>query len=330
MHFRLTDWPPGLLRQATLRDNIVQLAHQLHDLGHTVAYDPTDATTGRCALLPPPAWNIIFEAFDPSAATSLIEGCRRGAQVVLIVTERPTPDAGTWNGVAKLTDRWAQYERVAPHVAAQWCWAQGSAAVLKRWNPNTIDTDLGYSPSREAATRKSLLEAGYPDDFEPPHALGFSGGLTRRRADLFRQLKDILGHEVVTPSRGEPDVRASLEADYGDVHRRTALLMQCKVILAPAAADDAPTPFSTARVFTGLHMFRPVVAEPSGPTVYGQAVKMAAARGAESFAEAIARVLADWRGHQARQFQAFKTLLSPEKTLGLAIQQTLINRRQAA
>lgn len=344
LHFHICLWQHGRLGIATMQDNIDALRFQCADLGITTTVDYIEGQPGYRQIFGPNnpnVFNIFVECFNRELAHSAVEASKR-FNIILICTERPSP--GGWNAAGQDPDiarRWAWYKHVAPHIKGQWCFVPGASAVLKRWNANSVDLDLGWSRIRESRVDEVL--ATIPDYDDPPHAFGFYGGLTDDRRDLFEGFAK-LGTPVLTRSTGRTtapgkiDKEDALKNDYGDLKERNYLAAKCKVILHPSAFRFDPKTdtgkqwgiFSTSRGITALDLRRPLVAEPTRPTIWQDIVEFSPRPGLQSFHETAMKVLADWKGHRDRQRTRFRELLSPELTLGRAVQETIINQRMAA
>lgn len=349
--FHICIWNHGRLGIATMQDNIDALRFQCADLGipTTVDYMETgpEAKYFRTIARGPGATNIFVECFNKTQAHQIIELAKSGADITLICTERPAK--GGWNAAGTDEDiriRWDWYKVVAPYVARQWCFVPGAAAELRKVFPGTqqpiIDLDLGYSRTREA--RVDAVLSQIPNYDEPPCKFGFYGGLTDQRRELFDYFAT-RGTPVLTRSRGriaqsegrkieQIDIEDALKNDYGDLTERNYLASRCEVILHPSAAFFDPRTdngygwgiFSTSRGITAMDLRRPLVAQPTRPTVWRDIVEFAPDFTFQSFWETAMRVSEDWKGYRDRQRQAFKTLLGPEVTLGRAIESTMLER----
>lgn len=342
LHFHIVLWCHGKIGIATMQDNIDAFQYQCADLGITTSTDHIEGQPWYQSLMRPPAYNIWIECFNGQLANRAINAVKQGCNLVLICTERAAP--GGWNSAGSDPDikrRWYWYKEVAPHMLAQWCFVPGSAEQLKRFNPNSMDLDLGYSRLREAAVDKVISQVEEYDD--PPHDFGFYGGLTDDRREMFEGFRK-LGHPVLTKSTGKThspgkiDIEDALKHDYGPLLDRNYLAAKCKVILHPSAFAFDPNDksgkqwgiFSTSRAITALDLRRPVVAEPTRPTIWQNIVEFSPRPGLLSFHDTAMKVLADWKGYRDRQRAKFKELLSPETTLAPVIEQTLLKERRAA
>lgn len=313
LHLHATLFQHGRLGAATLLDNTDAIAWAANDLGITSSYW-NDVRSPYDIVIDPNVLNVVVEWFGHISGSELLRAIDAGARVALIASERPTP--GRWNNEPGLraTKRWEWFRRVAPKCEALWCFVPGAADVLKRYNPNAAQLEVGYSASRAAATE--------PDTTEPEFDVGFFGGLTDRRKNVLRYLT-AKGYSVHTLSRGDKDLRKALDADYGDRTVRQREMRRCKVMIYPLPFEWNPAMgkagwgiFSASRGVTAMHdCMRPIVSEPTPATPWRDVATFAEAANGFALTKALGPVIRNWKDVYAEQFAKFKTQFAPERTL---------------
>lgn len=361
------NWQHGKIGAATLEDNARALGWQARDLGHQWSQEVIDPDeikrlTGGALKFPandprglsflesvqfpgqPTIYpiNLVFEGFGERTCKEVEAQVKRGVRVIIIVTERPT--GPTWNGIksdfmgARMRDRMRWFKRLAPQVEALWCFVPGAAKDLLSVNPNAVDLEIGYSRARELVWDELFERQGY-DRVDPLYDFGFFGGLTERRHNIIDAIEK-RGYKVHTPSVGMRGMKADKDGkmsaseftkiaqkDYGSIDVRNQMMVNCKVLIHPAAKSKWGI-FSASRGVTCMNLRRPMVSEPTLPTIWENIVKFSPGF-QESFIDTCEAVLHNWKPERDRQQEAFKRILAPEHTLGRAIEATILQRKAA-
>jgi hypothetical protein len=287
--------------QRTLHDVIMILIHQLRALGHVAEWSKGHVATSRDAV------NVIVEGFLEKSADELAFLRRQGARFLCIATEEPTP-AGFNHGIdQQMIDRQAAFPAAAENFAAIWALVPGAAEWYSRYAP-ACHVELGYA---KTLVRRPAMAVD--------HEFGFYGSLTERRLAILKRLGD--------RSRRENGVKVL--AGFQDQAYRDAEMSRAKVIVQVRAVE-AMGLVSSSRCNTAMHLGRPVVAEPhelSHP--WDEVIHFS--RSTSRFYEDAMAMRRGWQHKHTRQFERFKALFSPERTVGKALVETdLLNRLEKA
>lgn len=318
-HFHFSLFQHSKLGKATLEDVVDTLIWMIVDLGHTVSrFDGVD----KGFLVGDNCYNIVFESFGEQSGPSTARQIDAGAKVICIVTENPTRN--TWNNIKTgfYAERWGHFKRLAPRFHALWCLVPGAADKLRYMNRNGVDIELGYSAIRE----KKFLDIPAVQAFnnsgtKPLYDFGFFGGLTERRRRTFDRMRE-QGCNIHMLSKGITaeflkDFDAALMADYVDPAKRNGAMLNCKVILHPAAHHKWGI-VSNSRCVTALHLGKPVVCEPTMPSIWQKIVAFSSGFD-QPFIDLCKDVLNRWEQEREEQLARFRELLPSCVAIGHAM-----------
>jgi hypothetical protein len=273
-------------------DIIAALAAQLSDLGHR--------HIRHWGFLPPPAVNLVLEAFDDNSIAELMRQKANGNILVCVATEMATCATKfgiLWNYLIEeeyWRERSVKFVEALPQFDAVWCLVSGTAATLKRWHPKAFDIELGYSPRLMQKTAQ-----------EPAYDFAFFGSRSPRREGIIGEFRRA-GYSVLTVW----DRRAADQRDQ--------ILRQARVVLDIRHNEYSPV-ISTSRIGTALHVGRPVVVEMFGRRTPQRAwLKLIAAAEPDGFLARAMAVLADWQQEHAAQTARFRRLTAA-RCLGRAV-----------
>ncbi len=281
---------PGL---STLYDIVDAIGGQMLDLGYQGFNSPT-------RLMNPPVVNVMIEGFDEPYVEKFRRLKEIGAKVVVIMTERAGKPG--WNDykVPHMVVRQDMFMKIAPMATAIWCLVPGMAEWCRQFNPNSIDLELGHSPTRERLQHIAHV---------PLHDFAFFGSMTPRRAEIIGRFNR-RGFRVLTEANNK---------SFLPPRERDELAVKAKVILG---IDPWPRwrLISNSRIATALTLGRPVLCEPPRiKTPWSEAGVFARS----SFVDEAIAMLPKWQEHRDRQVAKFRELFSPERCVGEAIRRTL-------
>lgn len=259
-------------------DIIDNLKALITDLGHTFSQ--------QNEFLPPPAINLVFEGFEWTSFTRLLEERRAGKRMVVVVTEIPTrPSEIGFLWSHRIDAYWSERAyagRVAlPLFDAAWCLVAGASKIIGRWVPSH-DIELGYSPQ---------LVRTIP---EPVHDFCFFGSLNARRKAVVDEFCR-RGHSVV-------DVWT-----LPLPHERDVVLSRAKVAIDIKIFDWWQV-VSTSRIQVCLHAGRPIIIEKRGYGCPQQEWSNVAAVEIRDFVGEAAAMLPRWREIAAEQLEAMRRM----------------------
>lgn len=308
----------------TLLDIQASLAGQFRDLGFNCGRDEgKEALSGMVAN--PPYINILMEGFHPGIISELKRAKKEvGARFICIMTEQP--GVRGFNDVPDpdMVMRQEFFKEAAPLMDAIWCLVPGSELWARRYNPNSVHVENGFSETRWklfASSQRTI----------PLFHVAFFGGLTQRRHNMLEQLRkrglsylQPMDLPIVDDSRARFDPKGATTKSqmYADVDHRNKVIASCRCVveLKPYSKREFP---SGTRIGVALHVGRPVVVEKH--TVDSSWAKVVDfAKGYDDFFDLVKHVCDNWQESYAEQLAKFRVVLSPEATVGKAIRDTHI------
>ena len=283
---------------STLDDLVEAVGHQLHDLGHTVCR--TDF-----GLHHPPTINIIFEGFCSLLTVHELKRAKdaMGARIWLMNTERPSTNGfNNWSGNHPMAIRWRMLPEALKWIDGVSCLVPGAASVIKKLHPNTVDMELGYSPSRVDKI-----------DVEPEWDYVFFGLFSERRKEIIRKLE-----------KGGLSVKYNAEAwnnpfkSFVDRNVRDDWTRRSRGVLHIKQQANWQI-VSNSRCCTAIHLRRGVMSDPHNApeSAYQKIIRSSRTHG--SFVDDCITFRDNWREEATRQMDAMKTILPPEACVGAAI-----------
>jgi hypothetical protein len=295
------------LGRRSLEDPAAIIMHQLHALGHQVARIDGKALADGAGI------TIAFEGWiDEQAAEEARTARQKGARLLIIATEEPTPK-GFNHGLA---EQFVRRQEVFPLVAAEaeaiWCLVPGTAAWYGQWGPPAVDMELGWART---------LERQGP---EPDTEFCFFGNFTERRRKVIERLIKRVSADMKRHGHFER-FNAMVTTYFAEGGDRDTIVWRGKV-LPLIRAHEPMGLVSSSRISTTLHLGRPIVAEPHQLSQNWEAIVDFAASTEEFYRRAV-DARHGWRWLHARQMKAFREAMSPEQQVGRALRETgLIER----
>lgn len=276
--------------QASLRDVVDIISHQMRALGHAAGW-----LEENNKLLPrSEGYNVVVEGFTPVVIGTMAEYHAKGARFLILATEEPSDKGFNQGTQAEMVYR----QDMFPHAAK---FADGILHLVPGDHVNKWYGQFAPSAYAELGYAGTLLRDA--TNIVPTYDFGFFGSLTNRRKRLLKRLS--------TRNGGKP---VKVVGNFPDQDVRDQKMREVKVILQ-VRKFDAMGLVSSSRCNTALCIGRPVVAEPhllSDP--WDKVVKFS--KSDEEFFDAALFVKAMWRSTWANQVLRFKQLLTPQRCIG--------------
>lgn len=276
----------------TLDDLMAVPVAQLRALGHEVSISRNDFVKGAAAF------NILFEGFTAQTLEVLADAHKQGGKFIVIATEEPT-EMGFNHGIdPAMVKRQEMFPQATPYICGilHTLAAEHVGKWYARYAP-AAHMELGYAPS--------LVRFAHQI---PTHEFGFFGGgiwQGSRRYKILQKLAKRTNH---------PNAVRVLTGYKATVEERDREMRDAKIILQ-LRLNEKMGLVSSSRCSTALYIGRAVMAEPHlmawpwneivhfSPSLDAFYTEALAARGI-------------WQGLHAGQFERFKRILTPERSIG--------------
>lgn len=286
--------------QRSLEDVCGIMGNQLRTLGHHAIVDPRNTKIetavfvhGRDGI------NIVVEGFTKPWVEVLARAHEWGARFVILATEEPTPKGFNWGTQKEMVWRQDIFPEAAKYANGILHLVPGDhvTAWYSQYAPSA-QADLGYAPAL-------FRPQGPPPEWD----FGFYGSVTTRRMRILKRLARLAG----TPKA------VKIVSDFKTQAERDTEMRKAKVIVQ-IRKFDAMGLVSSSRCNTSLMVGRPVVAEPHDLVApWNEVIDFPATM--EQFYATALMTKAVWRGVWEKQFERFKTKMSPERCVGEPLRQ---------
>lgn len=285
----------------SLLDVIDNLGQQLRVLGHGADRNAEWEKDNGYLLVPASTGiNVIVEGFTQPVIDIIKEAYGKGSRFLYIATEEPTHKGFNWGTQKEMVER----QKLFPE-AAKYC--EGILHLV----PGRHITDW-YGQFAPAA----YVELGYapalvkPQQIvEPEFDIGFFGSLSPRRLALLKRLANYLGTKKAV----------RIVSDFPNQAARDYAMQNAKVVVQIRKFEEMGL-VSSSRCCTALYNGRPVLAEPHDEALsrpWNEIVKFTSNE--MLFMFEAKRMVRDWRGEHARQFERFKAKLPTQACMGAAL-----------
>lgn len=295
MFFKFTMWNHSPMGQRSLEDVIGIIGKQLEALGHQCIWIPGDAQF----IGANDGVNVVVEGFTPLHTSDLARAHAAGARFLCLATEEPT-DKGFNQGTQK--EMVARQEWFIP--AAKYF--DGIIHLVQGERVNKWYNQFAPSAAAELGYARSLIRSIHHS--EPKFEVGFFGSLSKRRLQILKRLAKRIN---------KPNA-IRVEATFAEQDVRDKLMQEAKVIVQ-IRKFDTMTLFSNSRAVTTICNGRPLVCESGHEASDEWRGIVPFAKTEEEFYNLVFMALATWRGLHAGQLDKFKTIMTPERCIGRAL-----------
>ena len=281
--------------QRSLEDPMTIFAHQARALGHDCVWNPKNdqfLTDGA-------GINILVEGFTEDSIRVIAAAHDKGARFLCIATEEPTPTGFNHGRDKEMVLRQKNVPLISKYLEGIFHLVPGEAVGnwYRQFAP-TAYVELGYAPN--------LMRM---DNSEPEFDFGFFGSLTPRRLKILKRLARYIGTTKAV----------RIEGTFASQQERDRIMRQARVIVQVRKHEEMGL-VSSSRCNTALCLGRPVIAEPhllSKP--WDEVIRFSTSL--DDFYKEALMMRTAWRGAWARQFEVFKTKLTPQFCVGRAFQE---------
>jgi hypothetical protein len=280
--------------QENLLDAVFIIGHQLMALGHEFIFDPQNP---GYFLGKEQGYNIIIENFSETNILATISNVHmQGGRFIVVAMEEPTEGEGFNNSTSpEMIFRKQHFRLCKPYIDGVLHIVPGEHTFnwYSQYAPSAC-MELGYAPTL-------VRELPY---LEPAYDFGFFGTIHGRRNKILKDLDKRIGH-----SKGLLAIGSFPSPQIRDEEMRNV-----KVILNIRKRDNLGL-ISGCRCNTALCLGRPIVSEPySNETPWDDIVSIS--KSDDSFIDEAIYVLSNWDFFHKKQFDLFKSKLTPEFCIG--------------
>lgn len=291
MRFMFNMFNHSDIGQRSLEDVIGIFGHQLRALGHVAEWETKNENfykpDGNTI-------NVIVEGFVPQHEGFFAAAHAQGCRFLMLATEEPTATGFNHGIQREMALRQRDFPSCAKYFDGIFYLVPGEYTHnwYNKFAPSAY-LELGYSPS---LIRQNLAP--------PEYDFGFYGSVTARRHSILKKL----ARRTLNPKA------VKIVSDFKTQRERDVQMARAKVIVQLRKFDKMGL-VSTSRCNTGLHLGRPVIAEPHELSKPWDEV-VSFAQTMDGFYNMAMIAAGQWKNLHSQQMAKFKTMMSPEICVG--------------